>query len=184
MTKDGTQSRNIGKKRWPHVYVAVFLAAVVLVGATISWLYRARISSEKTVNDLVKFYLAEIAKRNSGSIASALETKSRQMERAMSVLDQDALRNEQSIRDFVGLVQQINGLDMFALVDAQGMVYTQDSTFSGISRFGFLSETITETRIHTVNSYGTKTMVIIAAPVTCPAGGKYPGRVLRYRTEY
>ena len=174
MTKDGTQSRSIGKKRWPHVYVAVFLAAVVLVGATISWLYRARISSEKTVNDLVEFYLEEIAERNSGSIASALETKSRQMERAMSVLDQDALRNEQSIRDFVGLVQQINGLDMFALVDAQGMVYTQDSTFSGISRFGFLSETITETRIHTVNSYGTKTMVIIAAPVTCPAGANIP----------
>ena len=62
------------------------------------------------------------------------------------------------------MVQQINGLDMMALVDEEGMVYTADSTFSGISRFGFLSEEITQTQIHMTNSFGTKTMVIIAVP--------------------
>ena len=174
MTKDGKKRRGIGKRQRQHINIAVLLTVVILICATTVWLRSTLLSSEKTVNDLVEFYLEEIAKRNSGAITSELEKKSRQMEQAMTVLRQDDLRNEQSIRDFVWTVQQINGLDMFALVDAQGMVYTQDSTFSGISRFGFLSETITETRIHTVNSYGTKTMVIIAAPVTCPAGAEIP----------
>ena len=174
MTKDGKKRRGIGKRQRQHINIAVLLTVVILICATTVWLRSTLLSSEKTVNDLVEFYLEEIAERNSGAITSELEKKSRQMEQAMTVLRQDDLRNAQSIRDFVWTVQQINGLDMFALVDAQGMVYTQDSTFSGISRFGFLSETITETRIHTVNSYGTKTMVIIAAPVTCPAGAEIP----------
>ena len=174
MTKDGKKRRGIGKRQRQHINIAVLLTVVILICATTVWLRSTLLSSEKTVNDLVEFYLEEIAERNSGAITSELEKKSRQMEQAMTVLRQDDLRNAQSIRDFVWTVQQINGLDMFALVDAQGMVYTQDSTFSGISRFGFLSETITETRIHTVNSYGTKTMVIIAAPVTCPVGAEIP----------
>ena len=174
MTKGDTKNRGFEKKRWLYAYAAVLLAAVILIGSTAAWLYSTRAFSEKTVNDLVEFYLEEIAERNAGTIHSELEKKAAQMERALTVLDQDALRNEQSIRTFVGLVQQINGLDMFALVDAQGMVYTADNTFSGISRFSFLSETITETQIHTVKSYGTKTMVIIASPVSCPEGADIP----------
>ena len=174
MTKGGTKRHSTGKKRWLHIYTAVLLAAVALACATTAWLHNARVSSEETVNDLVKFYLEEIAERNAGTITSELGKKAAQMERAMTVLNQDDLRNETDIRSFVGLVQQINGLDMFALVDAQGMVYTQDSTFPGISRFSFLSETITETQIHTVNSYGSRSMVIIASPVTCPEGAEIP----------
>lgn len=174
MTKGGTKSQKTGKKRWLHIYTAVLLTAAILVCATTVWLYSTRRSSEKTVNDLVEFYLGEIAERNSGAIASELGKKSRQMEQAMTVLSQEALRNEQSIREFVKLVQQIIGLDMFALVDDQGMVHTQDSTFSGVSRFSFLSEAINETQIHTVDSDETKTMVIIASPVACPAGAEIP----------
>ena len=124
MTKDGKKRRGIGKRQRQHINIAVLMTVVILICATAVWLRSTLLSSEKTVNDLVEFYLEEIAERNSGAITSELEKKSRQMEQAMTVLRQDDLRNEQSIRDFVWTVQQINGLDMFALVDAQGMVYT------------------------------------------------------------
>ena len=174
MKKSDTRHHGTGKKRWLYLYGAVVLAAVILICSTTAWLRSALLSSEKTVNDLVRFYLEEIAVRNTGTITSELEKKAKQMKQAMTALDPEDLRNEQSVRSFVGLVQQINGLDMFALVDAQGMVYTQDSTFSGVSRFSFLSEAINETQIHTVDSDETKTMVIIASPVACPAGAEIP----------
>ncbi|MGN1368406.1 MAG: response regulator [Aristaeellaceae bacterium] len=89
------------------------------------------------------------------------------MKMALTVLNQDYLKDEENIREFISMVQRINGLDMFALIDEDGMVYTSDSTFSGISRFSFLSEKITEPQIHIVKSYGTRTMIIIATPVVC-----------------
>ena len=151
--------------RWPSFYVALALAAVILIASTALWARSTQTASEETVNDLVEFYLEEIAERNAGSITSELEKKAGQMEMALTVLNADHLRDEGTIRAFIDMVQRINGLDMFALVDEAGMVYTADATFSGISRFGFLSEKITKTDIHLVKSYGTKTMVIIATPV-------------------
>ena len=158
--------------RWPAFCVVLAVVVVILITATLHWATGTRKASDQTVNDLVEFYLEEIAERNANSITAALTQKAAQMEMALTVLDQDDLRDEASIRDFISMVQQINGLDMFALVDEEGMVYTADSTFSGISRFSFLSEQITETAIHMVKSYGTRTMVIIATPVSVegPAG--------------
>ncbi|MDD6274893.1 MAG: response regulator [Clostridiaceae bacterium] len=151
--------------QWPAFFMLIFLAAALLIVSTFFWLRNSHGASERTVNDLVEFYLEEIAERNARSIQSELEKKATQMEMALSVLDQEYLQSEESIRKYIYMVQQINGLDMFALVDKDGMVYTADSTFSGISRFNFLSDEITETQIHMAKSYGTRTMIIIAIPI-------------------
>ena len=151
--------------QWPAFFMLIFLAAALLIVSTFFWLRNSHGASERTVNDLVEFYLEEIAERNARSIQSELEKKAVQMEMALSVLDQEYLQSEESIRKYIYMVQQINGLDMFALVDKDGMVYTADSTFSGISRFNFLSDEITETQIHMAKSYGTRTMIIIAIPI-------------------
>ncbi|MGN1249275.1 MAG: response regulator [Candidatus Spyradocola sp.] len=153
--------------RWPLLLAVLGLAAVILVVSTALWMRRSAFSSEETVNDLVRFYLEEIAERNARGISAKLEQKTEQMQGALDVLDEDFLRSEESVRRYIDLVQRINGLEMFALVDDSGMVYTADSTFSGISRFGFLEEEITQTSMHMVSSYGTRTMMIIAMPVQC-----------------
>ena len=79
MTKDGKKRRGIGKRQRQHINIAVLLTVVILICATTVWLRSTLLSSEKTVNDLVEFYLEEIAERNSGAITSELEKKSRQM---------------------------------------------------------------------------------------------------------
>ena len=159
-----------GPIRWPLLYVGMGLEAIILVVSTVLWTGSTQHASEQTVNDLVKFYLEEIAERNAGNITTELDRKAEQLELALTVLDESYLQSEQSIRGSISMAQRINGLDMFALADKEGMVYTAESTFSGISRFGFLSEKITQTSIHMVSSYGTRTMIIIAAPVQTPGG--------------
>ncbi|MGN0715257.1 MAG: hypothetical protein ACI4LN_05495, partial [Anaerovoracaceae bacterium] len=133
----------------PPRYVVLFLIiALMIIISTAYWVSYSQDASENTVNELGEFYLEEITERNTATITSELEKKTRQMESALTVLDQTHLRNEASVREYIDMVQKINGLDMFALVDEKGMVYTADSIFSGISRFSFLSEKITETQIH------------------------------------
>ena len=160
--------------RWPIFYAALILAAVILIAATFVWLSSTQTASTGTVNSLVKFYLGEIAERNAGNITSELQKKALQMESALTVLDQDYLRSEETVREYVDMVQRVNDLDMFALVDQDGMVYTANATFSGISRFSFLSEEITETRISMVKGYETRAMIIIAIPVEDVPAGNIP----------
>ena len=153
-------------------FIAVFLISAVLVGSALCWISNTEAASERTINLLGEFYLEEIADRSVSNITAAIETKTQQINSAIRELDSEHLENEDAVRDYISMVQSLTGLDIFALVDDKGMVYTADSTFSGISRFGFLSEEITETSIYTIKNYGSDTMLAVAVPVT---GKSYGG---------
>lgn len=174
MAKDVRKQYNTEKISWLHIYTAMLLAFVIIVGASACWLFNTRQSSEKTVNEMAEFYLGEIAERNSGAIIFELEKWMNQLERAVSVLSQGDLSSEQSVCDFVGMVQKINGTDIFALVDAQGKVYTKDSVFPDGSQFSFLSKPITQPRVGLEKNYENEIMIVIASPITCPAEAKIP----------
>ncbi|MGN1338998.1 MAG: response regulator [Oscillospiraceae bacterium] len=146
-------------------YIAVLLISAILISCTALWIINANKTSEQTINLLGEFYLEEITERNVDSIVSTIENKSEQIKKAVNELDSEYLKDEESVRKYISLIQSLNGLDIFALVDENGMVYTADSTFSGISRFGFLSEEITEPVYYTIKNYGSNTMVAVAVPV-------------------
>ncbi|MGN0575262.1 MAG: response regulator [Ruminococcus sp.] len=135
---------------------------------TIIWFRNAGNASEQMINSLSKFYLEEITERNVRTIASKIDQKTDQINKAVAELNEEYLKDEESVQRYISLVQNLNGLDILALADENGMVYTADSTFSGTSRFGFLSEEISDTAVYSIKSYDTKTMLVIAVPVVPP----------------
>ncbi len=56
-------------------------------------------------------------------------------------------------------------MDKFALIDENGIVYTEHSTTSGLSQYNFLSEELTEPIVRVANLYGVQKQVILAVPV-------------------
>ncbi|MDD6738793.1 MAG: hypothetical protein PUD96_02085, partial [Coriobacteriaceae bacterium] len=161
-----------GGTRWALFYVGLAVALAVLVLSALMWAGTLQGISQTTVNKLGEFYLEEIAARNTHSISSELEKRSEQMEGALSTLTADDLASEEALRAYISNVQQINGLDMFALVDDDGMVYTADATFSGISRFSFLSEEVAGPVVSVMRGYGTKSMFMIGIPYESPQGAR------------
>ena len=72
-------------------------------------------------------------------ISAELDRNVEQLQRAVDEMRSEHLQSNASLRAYLSMIQRLNGLDIFAVVDENGMVYTSDNTFSGISRFGFLS---------------------------------------------
>ena len=149
----------------PSFLIAVLLFSVLLISCTVIWVRSSDNASEKMINLLGEFYLQEIADRNAYTISARIDDRTDQISRAVDELDTEHLNDEESVRKYISMVQNLNGLDIFALVDEDGMVYTADSTFSGISRFSFLSEDVEDTAVYSIKSYGTKTMLAITVPV-------------------
>ncbi|MGN0072561.1 MAG: ATP-binding protein, partial [Coriobacteriales bacterium] len=171
MSGEPLQTRGAGgSRRWALFYGGLAAAVAVLVVSALLWAGTLQNISQNTVNELGEFYLEEIAARNTHSISSELDKRTQQMEGALSTLTADDLASERTLRAYIANVQQINGLDMFALVDEDGMVYTADATFSGISRFSFLSEEITGPVTSIMRGYGTKSMFMIGIPYSSPSG--------------
>ena len=140
------------------------LAALIIIASILVFSCTARKAADDTTVSLSKFYLEEIADRNVYEISAELESNVAQLQRAVEEMRGADLGSEASLRAYLAMIQHLNGLDMFALVDEDGMVHTQENTFSGISRFSFLSQPVTEPRLYTTKTNLSRAMVLIAVP--------------------
>ena len=163
------QQNGIGKKQKKktiaYAVAGGVMVASILLLTTIWVLSSARTSTTEAVDKVSEFYLEELAGRRSQVVAEELKNNIAYIQNALSVMDESDLKSQETLRYFLGKVKKLYGVDKFALVDENGIVYTQHSTTSGLSRYPFLSEELTEPVISTANLYGAKKQVILAAPV-------------------
>lgn len=142
----------------------IFLATLIIIASTLIFSQTAKKASDETTISLSQFYLEEIADRTVYEISVELDRSREQLKRVVNEMKKDHLKTDESLRAYLDMIQQLNGLDIFAVVDEDGRVYTKDNTFSGISRFDFLSEPVTETKIYTTKTTQSRAMVLISTP--------------------
>ena len=146
------------------IWGGVIIAAILLI--TTVWVSgSARAGTSQAVNQVSEFYLEELAGRRAQVVSEELRNNFTYMTNALAILDESDLESQETLRSFLGKVKTLYGVDKFALVDENGIVYTEHSTTSGLSRYGFLSQGLTEPAISTLNLYGAKKQVVLATPV-------------------
>ena len=166
---DGSRVNGIKEKQKKQaVAFAVFggsvIAAILLV-TTIWVLTSARAGTSQAVKRVSEFYLDELAGRRAQVVAEELKNHFLFMENALDIMEESNLESQQSLRRFLGKMKRLYRMNKFALVDEAGIVYTEHSTTSGLSRYSFLTEDLTGPAIHTANLYGARKQVILVMPV-------------------
>lgn len=142
----------------------IIIAAILLI--TMGWVSnRARISTNMAVNRVSEFYLEELAGRRAQVVSEELKNHFSYMENALTILEESDLESQETLRAFLGKIKRLYGVDKFALVDENGIVYTEHSTTSGLSRYGFLTGEPEKPAISTTNLYGARKQVVLAIPV-------------------
>ena len=142
----------------------IVLATLIIVASTLIFSQTAKRAADETTISLSQFYLEEIADRTVYEISTELDRNVEQLQRTVEEMRSEHLQTNEALRGYLAMIQRLNGLDIFAVVDESGMVYTSDNTFSGISRFGFLSEPVTATKLYTTRTNRSRAMVLIAMP--------------------
>ena len=159
-TNKNQKNRTAAYAVWGGITIALILIVTTL------WVSKsARVGTDKAVARVSEFYLEELAGRRALVVSEELNNNFTYMENALEVLEQSDLASQESLRSFLGKVRKLYGVDKFAMVDEDGIVYAQHSTMSGLSRYSFLAEELTEPVISTSNLYGAKKRVVLAMPV-------------------
>ncbi len=159
-TNKNQKKRTAAYAVWGGITIALILIVTTL------WVSKsARVGTDKAVARVSEFYLEELAGRRALVVSEELNNNFTYMENALEVLEQSNLASQESLRSFLGKVRKLYGVDKFAMVDEDGIVYAQHSTMSGLSRYSFLAEDLTEPVISTSNLYGAKKRVVLAMPV-------------------
>ncbi len=139
--------------------------ALILLVTTVWVSNSARVGTKRAVGRVSEFYLEELAGRRAQVVSEELKNHFTYMENALNILKGLEIDSQDSLRGFLGRVKRLYGLDKFALVDENGIVYTEHSTASGLSRYAFLSQELKEPVVNTSSLYGAKRQVILAMPV-------------------
>ena len=87
------------------------------------------------------------------------------MEKALTVFSDEGIENQDQLREMIGTIKYLLSLNRLALVDEDDIVYTQYTTYTGGSRYDFLSEAKLKDRvISTVFLYGSSTQLCLVIP--------------------
>lgn len=164
-----TQYNNIKKEQRKETIASAVLGgiiiAVILLITTIWVSNSARTGTNEAVKKVSGFYLEELAGRRAQVVSEELKNNFAYIDNSLAILKDTDLKSQAALQKFLGMIKTLYGVDTFALVDDNGIVYTEHSTTSDLSRYSFLSDELTEPVITTANLYGEKKQVILAVPV-------------------
>ena len=141
------------------------IVVVILIVGTI-WTGRsASRDTEKAVRNVSLLYLDELAGRREQVVSATLNDYTSDIDAAISLIEKSDLESKESLQAYQTRMKQLYGLEKFAFVDENGLIYTARGTRTDIDTYDFDPLTITEAEVSVKNAGGENTTVVIAHSV-------------------
>ena len=149
-----------------HIAVIGGLIIMVLLGLGTFWTGKnASEDTQTAVRKVSLIYLDELAGRREQVVASALSGYINNLDVAIGLMEPDDLSDKEHLAAYQVRMKQLYGLEKFAFVDTNGLIYTSRGTRTDIDQYGFDYTHLSEPEISIKNSDGNNKKVIIAVPV-------------------
>ncbi len=122
-------------------------------------------ATDEAVSAVSSFYLEAMADRNAMSVTNQINIAFDEMEKAVAYIEEEDVDSQEELRETIGKIKSLLSLNRLALVDIDNIVYTQYTTYTGRSRYGFLAEEqLSGPTVDTVSLYGSSKQLCLAIP--------------------
>ena len=153
------------KKTFSTAIIGGAIIAVLLILSTLWINHLAQTGTNDAVQSVSEFYLRELTARREQVINARINVRVNSMKTALKILSPNDLQNVEALNTFLGKMKIICDVDKFALVDANGNVFTGNGVVENIDKYSFIDGIIAETKIVTydLNAQEKNVAVIIPA---------------------
>lgn len=152
----------------------VFVILLLITSTTLN-VKTAQKQTQAVADNISNFFVEELATRRVTIISDALKQNFQYINNAIDSITKDDLSSITTLRNYLGRIRHLYGVEKFSFVDQDGLVYTAHSTSTGKSRYPFLAQGFSEPLVTTVLNYGGEKMLFIALPVK---GVEFNGKVI------
>lgn len=156
----GSNARNI----MTLAVAGSIIVALILITGTIWTGRNAGRDTEQAVRNVSLLYLDELAGRREQVVASTLSDYINDMDVAIGLLTKEDLSSTESLQAYQLRMKQLYGLEKFAFVDEEGIIYTSRGTRTDIDQYAFDYKNLSEPEISVKNADGENIKVVIAMP--------------------
>ncbi|MBQ7582892.1 MAG: hypothetical protein IJU25_08750, partial [Lachnospiraceae bacterium] len=141
------------------------VVAVILIIGTV-WTGRsASRDAEKAARNVSLLYLDELAGRREQVVESTLNHYIKDMDAAIGLIDKSDLSSVESLQTYQARMRLLYGLERFAFVDENGLIYTSRGTRTDIDQYDFVYHTLSGPSVFVKDAGSHEKSVIIAVPV-------------------
>ena len=155
-----TEQKNIMKE----IIIGALIVAVILIVGTF-WMGKSvSKDNEDAVRTVSLLYLDELAGRREQVVAGKLSDYINDMDIAMGLMTKDDLSSLEKLQAYQARMKQLYGLEKFAFVDADGLIYTSRGTRNDIGVYNFDYKNLVETEISIKSIEGNVKKIVIAMP--------------------
>lgn len=153
--------------------IGALIVIIILITGTFWMGTSVNEDNAEAIRTVSLFYLDELAGRREQVVASKLNDYINDMNIALDLLEKDYLSSVEKLQAYQTRMKQLYGLEKFAFVDTDGLIYTSRGTRNDIGAYGFDYKNLTETELFIKNINGNKKKIIIAMPAdNLPFAGK------------
>ena len=144
--------------------IGALVVVVILIVGTFWMGSSINDDNEEIVRTVSLLYLDELAGRREQVVAGKLSDYISDMTIAMDLMQKDDLSSVEKLQSYQAKMKRFYGLEKFAFVDSDGLIYTSRGTRNDIGIYNFDYKNITETEIFIKNINGNNKKIIIAMP--------------------
>ncbi len=148
------------------IAIAGALATIAVLFLGTLWVGQAASKdASRAVRNVSLLFLDELAGRREQVVASRLDDYINDMNVALGLMEKDDLASIESLQAYQAKIKQLYGLEKFAFVDTEGLIYTSMGTRTDIDQYSFDYNTLSEPEVSIKNVKGNDKTVIIAVPM-------------------
>ena len=152
------------KKLMKEVLVGALIVVIILVAGTFWMGTGVNEDNAAAVRTVSLLYLDELAGRREQVIAGKLNDYISDMNVAMGLLTKENLSSVENLQEYQARMKRLYGLEKFAFVDTDGLIYTSRGTRNDIGIYNFDYKNLTETEIFIKNINSNNKKIVIAMP--------------------
>ena len=149
----------------PVAIAGIIVIALILILGMIWVGQSARKGTERAVHDVSLLYLDELAGRREQVVANNLKDKIGVIGVAVSLMTPEDLSDSEHLQAYQARMKQLFGLEKFAFVDENGLIYTSQGTQGNIDDYDFDYQTLSEPAVSILNPTDKDKKAIIAVPI-------------------
>lgn len=144
--------------------IGCLIIAVILTIGTFGLGRIADHDTKEAVRNVSLLYLSELAGRREQVVSSVLDDYISDINVALGLITKEDLSSIENLQAYQLRMKQLYGLDKFAFVDTEGLIYTSRGTRTDVDEYGIDYENLSEPEIKIKNLKSNDKKVIIAVP--------------------
>ncbi len=140
------------------------IIAVLLILSTL-WINRSeRFGTIEAVHSVSELYLRELTDRREQVITARINVRVDNIQSALKILSPNDLQSVETLSAFLSKMKILFGVDQFAFVNANGVIYTPEGIAQNRDEYSFADETIAAPKIFTSDLSAQDKTVAVVVP--------------------